>query len=59
MHVHMAFAGKEPDPTLNEVEAIPEAIDKVIIFYGKSEKGEYERTADVRQEASDWNAGHS
>ena len=45
MHVHLAFAGKWLDPTLNMIKAIPDAIDRVVLFYSISEKGEYEKTA--------------
>ena len=47
MHVHIAFAGKEPDPTLNTIKAIPKAIDRVVILYGRSDDGAYERTAET------------
>ncbi len=45
MHLHIAFAGKDPDPTLNAIKAIPTAIDEVVILYSTSKEGIYEKTA--------------
>ncbi|MBE6516738.1 MAG: hypothetical protein E7Z67_00935 [Thermoplasmata archaeon] len=47
MHVHLAFAGREPDPTLNTVKAIPNAIDRVILLYSISEDRAYEKTTEA------------
>ena len=47
MHVHLAFAGREPDPTLNTVKAIPNAIDRVILLYSISEDHAYEKTTEA------------
>ena len=45
MHIHLAFAGKVPDPTLNTIKAIPKAIDRVVLLYSISDDGVYEKTA--------------
>lgn len=50
MYVHLAFAGREPDPTLNTIKAIPNAIDKVVLLYSISEDHAYERTTEVLKE---------
>jgi len=47
MHVHLTFAGKEYTPALNTINAIPDAIDRVVIMYSKTDEGEYEKTADI------------
>lgn len=48
MHIHLAFAGRDPDPTLNTIKAIPDAIDKVVILYSVSkENRDYEKTTEI------------
>ena len=51
MHIHLAFAGREPDPTLNTIKAIPDAIDRVVLLYSVSkEEHVYEKTTEVLKE---------
>ncbi|MBR4504961.1 MAG: helix-turn-helix transcriptional regulator [Candidatus Methanomethylophilaceae archaeon] len=50
MHIHLSFAGKTPDPTLNTVKAIPGAIDRVVLLYSVSEDGIYKSTARTLEE---------
>ena len=50
MHVHLAFAGKVPDPTLNTIKAIPSAIDKVVLLYSKSDDDVYKKTTEILEE---------
>lgn len=50
MHIHLAFSGKEPDPTLNTIKAIPNAIDRIILMYSISEDKIYEKTAKILME---------
>ena len=46
MHVHIAYAGKVPDPTLNTIKAVPDAIDRVVLLYSVTDDGVFERTAE-------------
>ena len=50
MHVHMAFSGREPEPTLNTIKAIPNAIDEVVLLYSVSDEGTYQRTTEILTE---------
>jgi len=50
MHTHLAFAGKDPDPTMNAIKAIPGAIDRVILLYSKTDDKVYERTTETLTE---------
>ena len=47
MHVHIAFAGRDPDPTLNTIKAVPKAIEKVVLLYSVSSDGVYKNTTET------------
>ena len=47
MHIHLAFAGRDPEPTLNTIKAIPGAIDRVVLLYSKSDDRIYETTTEL------------
>ncbi len=47
MQIHLAFAGRDPNPTLNTIKAIPNAIDKVVLLYSVSEDRIYEKTTET------------
>lgn len=47
MHIHIAFAGKDIEPTLNTIRAIPDPIDCVVILYSITEKHEYEYNSEI------------
>lgn len=47
MHVHIAFSGKDPDPTLNTIKAVPKAIEKVVLLYSVSPEGVYKNTTET------------
>ncbi len=46
MHVHLAFAGRESDPTINMINAIA-GIDKVVILYSKTDDNLYRDRAEA------------
>lgn len=50
MYIHIAFAGREPDPTLNTIKAIPNAIDRIVLLYSISDDGIYKKTAETLKE---------
>ncbi|AGI47795.1 hypothetical protein TALC_00800 [Thermoplasmatales archaeon BRNA1] len=50
MYIHLAFSGREPDPTLNTIKAIPNAIDRIILLYSISEDKIYEKTTEILME---------
>ena len=50
MYIHLAFSGREPDPTLNTIKAIPNAIDRIVLLYSISEDKIYEKTTEILME---------
>lgn len=40
MHVHIAFAGDKPEPTINTIKAMPDAPDLIVILYGKNNEND-------------------
>ena len=47
MHVHLAFSGKNIDPTLNTIKAVPKAIEKVVLLYSVTEDNVYKNTTEI------------
>ena len=47
MHIHIAFAGKEIEPTFSAVNALPCPKDHIILLYGRSKDKKYEQTAEM------------
>lgn len=49
MHVHITYAGKDPEPAINTVNAIG-GIDRVSVLYSKTEDNQYKKTAETIRE---------
>ena len=50
MHIHLAYSGRDPEPTLNTIKAIPDAIDRVALLYSESDDDVYLRTTEILTE---------